>query len=265
LQARSKTCPIAGTVPGAKDVHPEPLSRGASWFSHKRLSPDLAVYTEPFLNDFFRANFYHLRGRDLDLLVDAGMGLAPLTSELDIPPGKPILAVATHIHADHVGSLHEFADRAGPRLEADAFASMDDRFTFADMFRDMDDPVSRLPEPGWSAATYVIAPAPLTRILDEGDVIDLGDRQFRVLHLPGHSYGSIGLFDERDGTLFSGDAIYDGELIDDLWCSDREEYRATMRRLIDLPISVVHGGHGESFDGQRMREIARGYLEASRR
>ena len=34
-----------------------------------------------------------------------------------------------------------------------------------------------------------------------------------------------------------------------------------MRRLIDLPVSVVHGGHGESFDGQRMREIARGYLD----
>ena len=169
-------------------MHPEPISNGASWFSHKRLSPDVAVYTEPFLNDFFRANFYHLRGRDLDLLVDAGMGLAPLAGELDIPPGKPLLAVATHIHADHVGSLHEFTDRAGPRLEAEAFATMDDRFTFADMFRDMDDPVSRLPEPGWSAANYLIAPAALTRILDEGDVIDLGDRQLRVLHLPGHSW-----------------------------------------------------------------------------
>ena len=149
-------------------MHPEPISQGASWFSHKRLSPDLAAYTEPFLNDFFRANFYHLRGRDLDLLVDAGMGLAPLAGELDIPPGKPLLAVATHIHADHVGSLHEFADRAGPRLSDLRVGSKDDRFNLADKFRDQDDTVVRLPQPRWSAAHYPSTPAALPRRLDDG-------------------------------------------------------------------------------------------------
>ena len=99
------------------------------------LGANLVAFTEPFLNDYFRANFYHLKGRDLDLVVDAGMGLAPLVPELDLTPGKPVLAVATHIHADHVGSLHEFTERAGPRLEAEAFATMEDRWTFADEFR----------------------------------------------------------------------------------------------------------------------------------
>ena len=164
------------------------------------------------------------------------MGLAPLTPELDLTPGKPVLAVATHIHADHVGSLHEFPERAGPRLEAEAFATMADRWTFADEFRELAEPVSALPRAGWKAEDYAIEPAPLTRILDEGDVVDLGDRRFTVLHLPGHSFGSIGLFDEHDGTLFSGDAIYDDTLIDDMWCSDRDQYRATMRRLIELPV-----------------------------
>ena len=41
------------------------------------------------------------------------------------------------------------------------------------------------------------------------DIIDLGDRRFRVVHLPGHSPDSIGLLDEHDGLFFSGDAIYD--------------------------------------------------------
>ena len=164
-------------------MHPQPYRAGRDWFAKTRLGADLTAYTEPYLNDFFRANFYHLSGRDLDLIVDCGMGLAPLLPVLDLTPGKPALAVATHIHADHVGSLHEFAERAGPRLEAQAFAEMADRMTFADMFRDMADPVSVLPAPGWRAVDYVIRPAPLTRMLDEGDVIDLGDRQFRVLRL----------------------------------------------------------------------------------
>jgi glyoxylase-like metal-dependent hydrolase (beta-lactamase superfamily II) len=82
-----------------------------------------------------------------------------------------------------------------------------------------------------------------------------------VLHLPGHSPDSIALFDEADGLFFSGDAIYDDTLIDDLPDSDRSAYRRTMLRLLDLPIRTGHGGHGPSFDGKRMREIASTYLD----
>ena len=60
--------------------------------------------------------------------------------------------------------------------------------------------------------------------------------------------------------LFSGDAIYDDLLIDDLPDSDRSAYRATMARISELPVHMVYGGHGEPFDGGRMREIAADYL-----
>jgi glyoxylase-like metal-dependent hydrolase (beta-lactamase superfamily II) len=133
--------------------------------------------------------------------------------------------------------------------------------TFADEFRGIDQPVSMLPYVGWRARHYVIRPAPLTKILGEGDTIELGNRRLTVIALPGHSPGCIGLFDERDGTLFSGDAIHGGRLYDNLRCSDRAAYRDTMRRLIDLPVSVVHGGHGPGLDAARMRAIAQAYLE----
>lgn len=235
------------------------------WFSRVRLAPDAAtgldMLTEPYVHPYMRANTYHLRGRDRDLVVDTGMGLADLVAALDLTPGKPVLAVATHIHLDHVGSLHAFAERAGPVHSAGGFATMPDALTYADWFRTMDDPVERAPRPGWRAADYRIEPAPLTLRLGEGDVIDLGDRRFRVLHLPGHSPDSIGLLDEMDGLFFSGDAIYDDQLIDDLADSDREAYRHTMARLAELPIRIALGGHGPSFDQARMREIAREYLD----
>jgi glyoxylase-like metal-dependent hydrolase (beta-lactamase superfamily II) len=230
------------------------------WFSRRAVEPGLTMLTEPYVHGYMRANIWHLAGRDADLLVDTGMGICPLAPEIHIPAGKPLLAVATHIHLDHVGSLHEFELRAGPAQSAAAFATMPDTATYADMFRDMDDAVSILPLPGWKAADYRIAPAPLTRELSEGDVIDLGDRQFRVLALPGHSPDSIALLDEKDGTFFSGDAIYDDTLIDDLPDSDRPDYRRTMERLLEVPIRMGHGGHGPSFDGERMRAIAAGYL-----
>lgn len=235
------------------------------WFGKHAVDAVTAMLTEPFVHSYVRANIWHLKGRDADLLVDTGMGLSPLAPEIDTPPGKPLIVVATHIHLDHVGSLHEFALRLGPAASAPDFATMPDRATYADMFRSLADPVTRLPAPGWSAKAYAIPPAPLTRTLAEGDTVDLGDRRFRALELPGHSPDSIALHDERDGLLFSGDAIYDDELIDDLPDSDRAAYRATMQRLLDLPIRIGHGGHGPSFDQARMRAIARAYLDRPER
>ncbi len=235
-----------------------------NWFRKRRVSDDLTVLDEPYVHEIFRSNVWHLRGRDADLVVDTGMGLGILSAALDLTPGKPVVVVATHAHVDHVGSLHEFAERAGPRIEAEAFATMEDKVTYADAFRALKYPVSAKPSDGWNAKKYRLTPAPLTRLLDDGDVVETGDRVFRVLHLPGHSPGSIGLLDERDGLLFSGDAIYDDELYDELPDSDRDAYRATMARIAGLPVRIVHGGHGESFDAARMREIARRYIEESK-
>lgn len=232
----------------------------SDWFSKTAFDVDTTLLTEPYTHRYVRANIWLFRGRDADLLVDTGMGICPLRPEIDLVAGKPLLVVATHIHLDHVGSLHEFSWRAGPAYSADAFASMDEAATYADAFRGLADGVTKQPRPGWSAANYRIEPAPLTRTLVEDDIVDLGNRRFRVLHLPGHSPDSIALFDEADGRFFSGDAIYDAMLIDDLPDSDRTAYRRTMERLLDLPIRIGHGGHGPSFDRARMVAIASDYL-----
>jgi glyoxylase-like metal-dependent hydrolase (beta-lactamase superfamily II) len=100
----------------------------------------------------------------------------------------------------------------------------------------------------------------VTRSVDEGDIIDLGDRHFEVLHLPGHSPGSIGLFEAATETLFSGDAIYDGPLLDELPESNIADYVRTMKRLRELPVRVVHAGHDPSFGRERLYELADAYL-----
>lgn len=231
-----------------------------NWFSRTALTGGVLRFTEPFVHEYLRANIYFLAGRDVDLLVDTGMGLVSLAPILPLTPGKPLLAVATHIHLDHVGSLHEFSDRAGPRISEAAFLTMPEKLTYADALAGLVDPLAARPSGDFDINAYRIEPAPLNRLLGEGDTIDLGDRTFRVLELPGHSPDSIGLFDEGDGLFFSGDAIYDDTLIDDLPDSDKAAYRATMRRLLGLPATLVLGGHGEPFGRERMCEIAREYL-----
>ena len=77
----------------------------------------------------------------------------------------------------------------------------------------------------------------------------------------GNSPGSIGLWEAKTRTLFSGDAIYDGPLLDQIPGADIPAYVATMRRLRELPVDVVHGGHDPSFGRARLLEIVAAYPE----
>lgn len=234
------------------------------WFELRPLSPGVTLIVEPNVHSFFRANLYRIVGRDFDIQLDFGTGVASLSAALG-QGEKPVLAVATHAHVDHVGSFHEFPRRAGHAAEADVFATMNDEGTVASWFIAQDGALARPPSHGHSMADFVLAPAPLTEFLGEGDTIDTGDRVFRILHLPGHSPGSIALLDESNGELFAGDAIYQGGLVDDIPGADIGDYVSTMRRLAELDVAVVHGGHGDSFGKIRMHEIARSYIAAKAR
>ncbi|KQY00582.1 MBL fold metallo-hydrolase [Rhizobium sp. Root73] len=233
-----------------------------NWFSKERISDRLTRVWEPHVHKFFQANVFHVIGKDADLVIDFGVGLANLGSALGIPYGKPVLAVATHVHVDHVGSFHEFEDRLGHTVEAEAFALMPDADTLAGYFRRQPDALIAAAPGGMTPATYRITPAPLTRVLAENDAIDIGDACYTVLHLPGHSPGSIGLLDQRTGEFFSGDAIYEGGLVDDLPGCNVEDYKGTMKRLAELDADLVHGGHGPAFGRERLREIAVTYLHS---
>ncbi|PDS35058.1 MBL fold metallo-hydrolase [Rhizobium anhuiense] len=235
----------------------------AKWFCAEQLTDNIRRIWEPHVHRFFRANLFHVIGKDADLIIDFGMGLAPLRPFLNIDIGKPVIALATHVHADHIGSFHEFEHRLGHAAEADGFAGMEDVVTLAHLFRELPQGVEQKPEPSFDQDDYAIHEAPLTTVLAENDTVDIGVSLYKVLHLPGHSPGSIGLLDETSGIFFSGDAIYDGTLVDDLPGCDKSAYRTTMRRLRDLDVSVAYGGHGAPMTRERMRTIANAYLDAS--
>jgi glyoxylase-like metal-dependent hydrolase (beta-lactamase superfamily II) len=122
--------------------------------------------------------------------------------------------------------------------------------------------IDALPRPGFDPAAFVMTGVEPTRTLAEGDEIDLGDRCLRVLRLPGHSPGSIGLWEEDAGVLFTGDVIYDsGALLDELRGSCIPDYRTSMERLLELRVEVVCSGHGGPFGRALLQERARAYLD----
>ena len=244
------------------------------WFARRRIDDSITLVWEPHVIPLMRCNIWHVRGRDRDLLVDTGMGLSSLAGEIADIAATDITTVATHGHDDHIGGFHEFTDvRAHPTetplLRQPPIDSLEPRKAWGDAAVDALEAAGYpMPEQyfvtavpaGFAMDTFHQEPVPNVRHIEEGDTIDLGDRHFEVLHLPGHSPGSIGLWEERTGVLFSGDAIYDGPLLDELPESSIADYCATMRRLLTLPVTVVHGGHDPSFDRVRLHELAHAYL-----
>lgn len=234
----------------------------ADWYEAVPFADGVTLIHEPWMTHFFRCNMWHVRGRDRDLLVDTGLGTFGLRAYLPILNGKPIVCVTSHVHFDHIGSTHEFEERLVHPLEAAQLAAPDNEATlYAPYAADgADAEMFITPPEGWDAVRYHNKPAPATGLIEEGDVIDLGDRQFRVLHTPGHSPGHVSLYEEATGTLIAQDVVYDGPLVTDCAGADLAIYRATMQRLRTLTPRIVHGGHFQSFGLTRYRQLIDAFL-----
>ena len=240
------------------------------WFEHQTVDDGVLRIREPNVDPFLQANLFLVRGRDRDLMVDTGLGIGSLHEELAQLFERPTIAVATHRHFDHTGGLHEFdvvvvhRDDADSVASADGFASLRIEDYPPEELSGYDPPASliaALPREGYELASYAVTPVTPTRVVEEGDVIDLGDRALTVLHLPGHTPGEIGLWEEATRTLFAGDCVYEsGVLLDELPESNIADYVLSMQRLREVPARVVHGGHDDSFGRERLLELVDGYV-----
>lgn len=237
-----------------------------NWWRTRTLTDGVTWIDEPHIHEFYRCNVWHVRGREGDMLVDSGMGVVSLRQHIPLVTERPLQAVASHTHFDHIGNHHEFACRLCHAAEAHLLRTPDRKNTYADKYV-TDDIFTTLPPDSpelgpYHSHTYTVAPAPATRLLWDGDMIDLGDRHFEVIHTPGHSPGGIALWEAATGILFSGDIVYDGDLIEGPTPTEQQQYHTSMTRLYDLPIRVVHGGHFPSYDGTRHRAMIRNWLDA---
>ncbi len=182
----------------------------------------------------YDCNIYLVTG-DRPLLVDAGTGRrAEHVAErvVKLLGGKALQGIVlTHRHFDHVGG----AAALSRALNAPVLAHHDDaapiregsaRGTEALMFGQRMEGVD-------------------VTVLNEGDVLSTGEHELEVLHTPGHTIGSMSLFDREKRMLLSGDTVFAGGVGRwDLATGDHAQLVASVRKLMALDVLDLYPGHG---------------------
>ncbi len=200
------------------------------WFQVTAPAPGVYAIAEPLHDEHVLS--YLVLGDQRAALIDTGMGIGDIAAVVRELTALPVIVLDSHSHFDHIGGNWQFADIAIHRLEADrlplgrAHADVA-RWVTPDAFH------GPMP-PGFDAATYAIAPSVATRILEDGDTIDLGGRTLTALHCPGHSPGGLAFHDATNGLLFSADVAYPAALYAHTPDCHWGDYRRSMARLAEL-------------------------------
>ena len=178
------------------------------------------------------------------ILIDAGMMAAPTLRNIKklIDPQKIEMIVLTHCHHDHSGAAPELKAATGARLllsEKEVGAVGDDLASVAYLF-------------GQQAPSYQV-----DQTLKEGMVLDTGEWKLEVMETPGHSQGSLCLYEPRAKVLFSGDTVFpDGNIgRTDMYGGSTSDLVASIERLTGLDVEIMYPGHMEITGRDVKRQI----------
>ena len=184
--------------------------------------------------------FYIGRAIQLPVCNIEGLGISNIYDEVIKYTDKPITAVVTHIHWDHIGGHKYFPDFYAHAAELDW---LNGKFPLQmETIREMVVDRCDLPD-GFDVGSYEFFQGTPTRIVADHDMIDLGGRQIEVLHTPGHSPGHLCFWEKETGYLFTGDLVYKDVLFAYYPSTDPEAYLTSLKKVASLPVKRVFPAH----------------------
>ena len=161
-------------------------------------------------------------------IIDCDGNPAPLFDYIANNQLKPTHILLTHGHYDHIGVVQAVQEKYGCKI----YAAKQEAHVLAD--------------PAINCSLYSGMPISLHAdvAVEEGDTIQVGTLQFRVMHTPGHTEGSVCYLVED--AIFSGDTLFQGSCgRTDLPSGDWATILRSLKRLRELPGNyTVYPGHG---------------------
>ncbi len=226
------------------------------WFAVRELEPGIHLLCEPP-----HVNSYLISGSSEAVLFDTGMGISDIKTIVSGLTDLPVRVVNSHHHFDHIGGNQLFSGgaihEAGAELVQQAIPPewlemameyIEEMLSQVPAFENLDrryfrlltaDTTPRPLPPEFSPRDWRIVPIAPTRLLRDGDVLDLGGRKLHVIHTPGHTVDGICLLDDASGALFGGDTIMAGPIYTHLPTGDLVDLARSARRLVTEVLSDV--------------------------
>ncbi len=168
------------------------------------------------------------------MVIDPAGDVDKIIEMINILKGKLKYIYITHCHGDHIGGINELKNKLGGKIlihRYDAEGLNDEKINLT---------------------TYIgmdKIELEADSIIDDGDLIHLGNIEFKVIHTPGHTIGSTSLYCQKEKLLFSGDTLFRGTWgRTDLPTSSIENIMdSIVNKLMILPDDIiVYPGHGKS-------------------
>jgi glyoxylase-like metal-dependent hydrolase (beta-lactamase superfamily II) len=174
---------------------------------------------------------------DEELIIDPGLeefagklALSIKARGMDIKKIKFI--IDTHGHYDHMSANSFFKNLTGAKICAYRF----DR-----------EKIEAGKGSAYEFFSERLVLSKVDRILEDGEIIPTRNCRFKVIHTPGHTSGSICLYDKEKKILISGDTIFkDGFGRTDLETGSEEEMKKSLEKLSKLDVKLILPGHGET-------------------
>lgn len=205
----------------------------------------MEILTNVHMIDGVTANTYLVLD-DQTTLIDTGTPgkqeniLNYLQNELKGKPEDIKTIVLTHHHMDHTGSLYELK-----KITNATIAAYKDDVDIISGEKPSSDPiymrfVSRLMT---MFTSYKFVKPDIS--LEENDMVD----NYRVIHTPGHTPGSIALYNSDNGVIFVGDTLtYNGNKVGgppSILINDRGALKKSVKKITDLQPETMLSGHGK--------------------
>lgn len=232
-------------------------------------------------------NAYLIKGSGGYTMIDPGLHTAEseatwnkVLQEQGIEYGDIMRIVLTHHHPDHYGLAGWMQERTGAPVSMSRAAHRQTQLLWGTgtpmtqsltaLFRKhgMDDENCDAMVAHMDGFLPQVSPQPQVTYIEEGDIVRLGDDEYRAIHTPGHAYGHLCLYREEERRIFCGDHVLpqispNVSLMPGVEDDPLAAFLASLREVAALAVDRAFPGHREPFArfAERAKELEAHHAE----